>query len=163
MGERFAFRSHMPASAESVYGFHARPDALSRLTPPWESATVYEQSGGIEDLGSRVKIRLKIGPLAQTWIAEHQACEPGRMFRDVMVSGPFKKWEHTHLFEPDGAETSWLEDRVEYEMPLGWLGKTFGGWYVRKRLKRMFAWRHEVTSRAVGAETLADGKGAGAG
>lgn len=151
MSEQFVFRSRMPASAEKVYRFHAEPDALARLTPPWETATVVDQTGGIEDLGSRVTLRLKIGFLSQTWVAEHSACEPGRMFRDTMVSGPFKKWEHTHFFLPDGANTSWLEDRVEYEMPLGWLGKTFGGWYARKRLSRMFHWRHAVTAEAVAA------------
>jgi hypothetical protein len=149
VSETFVYRTRMPASAEIVYRFHAQPDALARLTPPWEAATVYEENGGIEDIGSRVKIRLKIGALSQTWVAEHAACELGRMFRDVMVAGPFHKWEHTHLFQPDGADASWLEDRVEYEMPLGWLGKTFGGWYARKRLQRMFAWRHRVTAEAV--------------
>ena len=153
----------MPASAERVYQFHAEPDALERLTPPWEAATVFEQNGGIEDLGSRVRIRLRIGPITQFWIAEHAACEPGKMFRDVMVSGPFKKWEHTHLFSADGANASWLEDRVEYEMPLGWLGKTLGGWYARRRLGRMFAWRHEVTAQAVRrSEVLAAAKSGGA-
>jgi ligand-binding SRPBCC domain-containing protein len=158
MSDVFIWRSRMPASAESVYAWHAQPEALTRLTPPWENATVYEQTGGIEELGSRVKIRLKIGPLSQTWVAEHAACERGRMFRDVMVSGPFKKWEHTHLFEPDGPNGSWLEDRVEYEMPLGWLGRTFGGWYARKRLARMFAWRHAVTAKAVAESTTAPGE-----
>jgi ligand-binding SRPBCC domain-containing protein len=155
VSEVFVYRSHMPASAERVYRFHAAPDALARLTPPWESSTIYEQNGGVGDLGSRVRIKLRIGPITQYWIAEHAACEPGRMFRDVMVSGPFKKWEHTHLFSADGANASWLEDRVEYEMPLGWLGRAFGGWYARRRLKRMFAWRHEVTAKAVAGEVSA--------
>ena len=166
MSEIFVFRSRMPASAESVYRFHAEPEALTRLTPPWEHAMVYEQTGGIEDLGSRVKIRLRVGPFSQTWVAEHAACEPGRMFRDVMVSGPFKKWEHTHLFTPDGPDgddASWLEDRVEYEMPLGWLGKTLGGWYARRRLQRMFVWRHAVTAEAVSQRISAVGKSGGAG
>ena len=155
MSETFVYRSRMPASAEHVYRFHAAPDALARLTPPWENATIYEQTGGIEEIGSRVKIRLKIGPVSQTWVAEHAVCEPGHMFRDVMVSGLFHKWEHTHLFLPDGADGSWLEDRVEYEMPLGWLGRVFGGWYARRRLQRMFAWRHRVTAEAVGRASRA--------
>jgi ligand-binding SRPBCC domain-containing protein len=139
----------MPVSAQALYDFHARPDALTRLTPPWENAKVVEQTGGIEQIGSRVKIQLRIGPLTQTWTAEHAACEPGRMFRDVMIAGPFRKWEHTHLFIPDGENGSWLEDRVEYEFPLGWLGKLFGGAYTKRRLKRMFEWRHKVTADAL--------------
>ena len=139
----------MPASAEAVYAWHAEPDALTRLTPPWENARVIEQTGGIDHLGSRVKIRVRVGPVSQVWTAEHTACEPGRMFRDVMVSGPFHRWEHTHLFIPDGPNSSWLEDRVEYEFPLGWLGKLVGGAYTRRRLAGMFEFRHRVTAEAV--------------
>jgi len=141
----------MPASAEVVYEWHKMPDALLRLTPPWEKAQVMEQSGGIEELGSRVKLRVSFGPVSQIWTAEHTAFESGRMFRDTMVSGPFRRWEHTHLFIPDSATSSWLEDRVEFEMPLGWLGKMVGGSYTHRRLRRMFAWRHRVTVEALAA------------
>ncbi|HXM92574.1 MAG TPA: SRPBCC family protein, partial [Candidatus Dormibacteraeota bacterium] len=80
MSELFVYRSQMPASADVVYAFHAKPDALTRLTPPWENAHVIERSGSIEQPGSRVRIRLRVGPCSQTWTAEHTACEPGRMF-----------------------------------------------------------------------------------
>lgn len=156
MSELFVYRSAMPASAEVVYAFHAKPDALTRLTPPWENAYVIEHTGSIEKPGSRVKIRLRVGPFFQTWTAEHRACEPGRMFRDVMIDGPFRNWEHTHLFIPDGQNKSWLEDCVEYEFPLGWIGKLAGGAYTQRRLSRMFAWRHRVTSQAV-AQRAQDG------
>jgi ligand-binding SRPBCC domain-containing protein len=149
MPELFVHRSHMAASAQALYDFHAEPDALQRLTPPWENAKVVEQTGGIEDLGSQVKIQLRVGPITQTWTAEHAACEPGKMFRDAMISGPFRKWEHTHLFIPDGQNASWLEDRVEYEFPLGWLGKLVAGAYTRRRLTRMFEYRHRVTAEAL--------------
>ncbi len=157
MGELFVYRSPMPASAEAVYRWHALPDALQRLTPPWENARVVERTGGIEQAGSRVKIRLRVGPITQTWTAEHTACEPGRMFRDVMISGPFRRWEHTHLFIPDGEDASWLEDRVEYEFPLGWIGTMVAGAYTRRRLARMFAWRHNLTAEALAGEPAAVG------
>jgi ligand-binding SRPBCC domain-containing protein len=150
VSELFVYRSQMRASAEIVYAFHAKPDALMQLTPPWENARVIERTGSIEQPGARVKIRLRVGPFFQTWAAEHTACEPGRMFRDVMIAGPFRRWEHTHLFIPDGRHKSWLEDRVECEFPLGWFGKLVGGAYTRRRLSRMFTWRHRVTAEAVG-------------
>lgn len=139
----------MPASAKALYDFHARPDALQRLTPPWENAKVIEQTGGIEQIGSRVKIQLRVGPITQTWTAEHAACEPGLMFRDVMISGPFRLWQHTHLFVPEGENSSWLEDRVVYEFPLGRIGRLFAGGYTRRRLQRMFEYRHQVTADAL--------------
>jgi uncharacterized protein len=149
MCELFVFRSRMPASAEAVYLWHTLPGALIRLTPPWEKAQVVEEIGGIEQIGSCVKLRVAIGPVSQIWTAEHSAFEPGRMFRDTMVSGPFHRWEHTHLFIPETPSTSWLEDRVEFVLPLGWLGKLLGAGYTHRRLRRMFAWRHRVTSEAL--------------
>jgi ligand-binding SRPBCC domain-containing protein len=151
MSQLFVYRSRMPASADTVYRFHALPDALERLQPPWESARVVARTGGIEQPGSRVTLRVKVGPLAMTWIAEHTACEPGKMFRDSMISGPFPRWEHTHLFLPLDETTSNLEDHVEYDLPLGRLGALVAGWYIRRRLNRMFAWRHRVTAEAVAA------------
>jgi len=152
VSELFVYRTQMPASASAVYAWHAEPDALTRLTPPWENARVIERTGSIEQSGSRVKIRLRVGPFFQTWTAEHTACEPGRMFRDVMIAGPFRRWEHIHLFIPEAQNKSWLEDRVEYEFPLGWFGKLVGGAYTQRRLSRMFAWRHRVTAEALAQE-----------
>ena len=145
MSEIFTFRSHMPASAEEVYRLHAEPDALERLTPPWEKVRVVGRTGGIEQPGAQTTFRLSVGPFSQEWIAEHTACVPGKMFRDVMVRGPFRRWEHTHEFQREGADSSWLEDRVEYEFPLGRLGRLVGGVYTQGRLQRMFAWRHKRT------------------
>lgn len=147
MSDTFSYRSKMPASADTVYRFHSEPDTLEKLTPPWEKAKVVARTGGIETPGSRVTLRVSIGPFHQEWVAEHVACEPGKMFRDVMVSGPLRKWEHTHEFTPDSENSSWLEDRVEYDFPLGWLGKLFGGAYTRRRLQRMFEWRHSATAQ----------------
>jgi ligand-binding SRPBCC domain-containing protein len=151
MSETFTFRSKMPASAEEVYRFHGEPDALERLTPSWEKVKVIERTGSIEQLGSTVTLRITVGPFTQDWLAEHVACEPNVMFQDAMRSGPFRRWEHTHRFLPDTAHSSWLEDTVEYEFPLGWLGKLIGGAYTRRRLQRLFEWRHQTT-----AEQLAD-------
>jgi ligand-binding SRPBCC domain-containing protein len=82
MPELFVKRTRFPVSAERLFGWHAEPEALDRLTPPWEHARVIRRTGTIRDVGSRVEIRVRIGPLWQTWISEHTACEEGRMFRD---------------------------------------------------------------------------------
>ena len=147
MSEMFRYRSRMPASAETVYQVHAEPDALKQLTPPWEKAQVVSRTGSIEKPGSRVTLRVAVGPFLRDWVAEHAACQPGRMFRDVMISGPFRRWEHIHEFLPESDTSSWLQDTVEYEFPLGWFGKLFGGRYTRKRLQLMFEWRHKATAQ----------------
>lgn len=144
----FNFRSRIPAPAYVVFRWHARPDALERLTPPWERAQIIDRTGGIQN-GARVTLLVGRWPLRVKWIAEHCDYVEGRQFRDIQVRGPFARWDHTHLVTPDGPDACWLEDRIEYALPLGGLGQLVAGWYVRRKLRRLFAYRHRVTADAV--------------
>jgi ligand-binding SRPBCC domain-containing protein len=151
MIETFTLRSKILASAEAVYRFHTEPGVLERLTPPWEKSQVVARTGSIEQPGSQVTLRISVGPFSQNWIAENVAVLPNQMFRDVMRTGPFRHWEHTHKFIPESEHSSWLEDTVEYEFPLGKLGKFVGGAYTHRRLQRLFEWRHKVTAEQLAA------------
>src|SRR5271155_3560481 len=136
---RFIARSRIEAPAEAVFRWHAEPGALERLTPPWEELEVVQAAPGIRN-GDRGILRVRIGPFPVRWSFEHSDYVEGRQFRDVQTSGPFRRWDHTHQFTPDGPHACWLEDQVEYELPLGWLGNVFGGWLVRHKLQRLFAY-----------------------
>lgn len=140
----FEKRTRIAASAARVFAFHERPDAHALLTPEWSGQRIIERAPSLA-VGSRAKVEVKIGPVKQLIIAEHTAYEPGVMFRDEQIKGPFAKWEHTHRVEPDGEDASFLIDHVEYELPLGILGRIFGGWYARRNLERLFEYRHQVT------------------
>jgi hypothetical protein len=143
----FTFRSRVPAPAEAVYAWHSRPLAFQRLQPPWETATVEHEEGAFGTDGFRVRIRTGlIGPLGATWLAEAFDYAPGVRFRDRQLKGPFARWTHTHSFVPDGPTASFLEERIEYAVPLGALGRLFGGRMVRRRLEAMFAYRHALTA-----------------
>ncbi len=142
----FLLRSPMPASAEEVFAWHARPAAFSRLQPPWENVDIRDVSGPFAD-GQRVSIRTQmLGPIGKTWVAEVYDVQSGRGFRDRQISGPFAEWEHSHRFEPIGDSGSILEDRIAYRLPLGLAGRLLGGGMVRDRLAGMFAYRHAVTA-----------------
>jgi uncharacterized protein len=144
----FVAASRMQASAEALFRWHAEPGALERLTPPWERMEMIERAAGIRD-GDRGAMWIYMGPLRLRWTFEHSGYIEGRQFRDVQTSGPFRRWEHTHLFIPEGAEACRLEDRIEYELPFGILGKLLGGWLVRRKLTRVFEYRHRVTAEAM--------------
>lgn len=70
------------------------------------------------------------------------------MFADRMLEGPFASWLHKHIVTPKGPNQCVLTDEIEYELPLGILGRIFGGGFARRNLERMFDFRHEVTQRA---------------
>ena len=150
--ELFVKRSRFATPVEAVFGWHAQPGAFTRLTPPWERIELLEESGGIQD-GARVVLRIHAGPFSVRWVALHQGYIENRQFQDVQIEGPFAKWEHTHLFEPDGPGACFLEDRVEYALPFGWLGRLAGGAFTRRKLRLLFDYRHAVCRRGVGEKT----------
>jgi ligand-binding SRPBCC domain-containing protein len=53
------------------------------------------------------------------------------------------------LFLDDGHGGTILRDEVEYQPPLGFLGRWFGGGVIRRKLDRMFTYRHETTRRLI--------------
>ena len=156
MSEVFVRRTRIGAPAEEVFRWHARPGALERLTPPFSPVEVVERKGGIAD-GARVVLKIPVGPTHVRWVAEHRDYIEGRQFRDVQVEGPFARWEHTHRFEPDGPHASFLEDRVDYALPLGAAGALVGGPFVRGMLDRMFAYRHRTTVEDIAAHSAYSG------
>lgn len=140
--------TRIAATPERVFAFHESPGALERLTPPWESVEV-ESGGGSLKPGSRVVLKTKLGPLSLRWVAEHTEYDPPRMFADRQVSGPFASWYHRHKFIDDGVGGTWLQDVVDFEPPLGAVGRTLGGAYLTRKLDRMFTYRHETTRRII--------------
>ncbi|MGE0820990.1 MAG: TIGR01777 family oxidoreductase [Candidatus Binatia bacterium] len=155
--ETFVHRTRIPAPADVVFRWHGQPGALERLTPPWESVEVVERAGGIQN-GDRVVLRMRLGPLSQQWVAEHRDYQEGVQFRDVQISGPFAHWVHTHRMRPDGPAACYLEDQVEYALPLGVLGYWGGSAFVREKLERLFTYRHRVTVDDVTAHARWTGK-----
>jgi ligand-binding SRPBCC domain-containing protein len=144
---RFVKESVIEASAKRVFAFHEAPDAFERLQPPWQQAEIVQPPTSLE-VGTRVELRIRLGPFWQTLIAEHVAYEPGKMFADRMLKGPFASWLHRHIVSPRGPDRCVLTDDIEYELPLGLLGRIFGGALARRQLEQMFDYRHEVTRRA---------------
>ncbi|HEU0122571.1 MAG TPA: SRPBCC family protein [Bryobacteraceae bacterium] len=143
---RFCFESILRASPEDVYAFHARPDALSLLLPPWPPARVLERKGGLE-AGAFTVIRMGYEPFGCNWTAVHTECIPNVLFTDEQQRGPFRYWRHRHLFirQEDGG--CLLRDEVTCALPFGldWLVRPLLQW----QLNQMFIRRHAVTARHV--------------
>ncbi len=138
----FTLSSEISAPVEALRDWHFRPGAFGRLNPPWEKARVISAPGALVD-GARAIIEIQAGPIKQRWIADHEITPDG--FIDRQASGPFAFWEHRHLFEATGPMTSRLTDAIAYRLPMGLPGRIFGSALVRKKLERMFHYRHTVT------------------
>jgi uncharacterized protein (TIGR01777 family) len=142
--QRFVFRSPIAASADAVFNWHGQPGAFERLAPPWENVRVLEQTGGLED--GRVVLAVRAGGLWTRWVAQHCDYKSGEQFCDVQTEGPFRHWRHCHCVIPDGPDRCFLEENIEYALPYGRLGDLLGTSLVRKKLERMFRYRHAITA-----------------
>ncbi len=144
---KFLKESVIAASAARVFEFHEAPDAFARLQPPWQTTEIIMPPSSLA-VGTKVVLRTKVGPIWQTIEVEHVEYEPGRMFADQMLRGPFASWLHRHVVTPLGPESCALTDDITYELPFGAIGRLFGGRFARHQLARLFAFRHEVTRAA---------------
>ncbi|MFZ5572982.1 MAG: TIGR01777 family oxidoreductase [Thermodesulfobacteriota bacterium] len=141
----FTKTSRIEALPQTVFQWHVRPGALERLTPPWESVTMLEKTGQGIETGARVRFRIKTGPFNSDWIAEHTEFIENEMFRDRQAKGPFAQWEHTHRFHPAGETACLLEDTIRYRLPMAPFGPLAAGRFVKRKLERMFTYRHAIT------------------
>ncbi|MDX2034949.1 MAG: SRPBCC family protein [Blastocatellia bacterium] len=145
--QRYSRETEIEASPEVVFAWHEEAGAVERLTPPWERVEMVERASDLR-VGARVVFRVFMGPIGQIWVAEHTVYEPPHLFEDVQRQGPFASWVHRHRFERTARNTTRMIDEVEYELPMGWLGEVFGGGFTRRKLERMFEYRHRVVAEA---------------
>ena len=143
----FVASTLIPAPADAVFDWHEAPGAFQRLPPSWEPVRVLRHEGGIKD-GARVSLLVGPWPLALEWELEHRDYRHGRSFTDVQVTGPFRFWQHVHRMVPQGPDACLLEDTIEYELPLGLVGRLLGQPFMQRKLSRLFAYRHAVTRQA---------------
>ena len=142
--EVFSLSSRIARPAAEVFAWHERPGALQRLCPPWEQIELGGTHPGVRN-EAQIEVRGKVGPFWSTWRVEHRDYIEGKQFCDVMLSGPFARWEHLHEFMPDGANACVLKDTINYRLPYGKIGHAAGAAFTRRKLARMFKWRHAVT------------------
>lgn len=101
--------------------------------------------------GDEVELRMRVGPISFSWVAVHRNFEENRRFDDIQKSGPFKRWHHSHIFEPVTDKTTRMIDSIQYELYGGGPVNYVGEWFVRRRLDRMFAYRHDQLASVFGS------------
>ena len=150
----FRHSSIVKGSADAVFQWHERPDAILDLIPLRRLVRIESQTGGLRDDG-RVTFSIGAGPLRLLWEARHFGYVRGKQFCDEQVRGPFKFWRHTHRIEAIDANRSLYEDRVEFAVPGGrWVQKLMTP-LVTRVLARAFARRHAIVrARIAGAMSV---------
>ena len=135
------------APLREVFDFFSRPQNLARITPP---SLQFRITGAPERTlreGDRISYTIRIAGVPMKWRTHIISWDPPHSFIDDQERGPYKVWLHRHRFI-ETAEGVRMEDRVEYELPLGFVGRTFGAWFVKREVKRIFDYRAQSIAEA---------------
>jgi len=140
----FRYKSRFEVSAKVLFDWHKRDGAIHRMIPPWQKARVITH-GGIQN-GQKTVIKMGIPgtPFRRKWVAEHVDYKEGHLFADIQRKGPFAYWKHLHKITEDGENACFLEDEIQFKLPLSDLTHRFMLKGVLRTLARAFAYRHRV-------------------
>lgn len=137
-------RQVLPISAADAWRFFSQPKNLQKITPTSMGFTPL--TGDSEPVYSGQILTYKISPLfgwPMRWTTEIVHVEEGVYFVDNQLSGPYALWHHLHRFEAKGPNAVEITDVLHYAVPGGIFGHFLIGWWVKRQVDAIFAFRAE--------------------
>lgn len=135
----------LPVSLEEAWQFFSSAGNLALITPPELDFTILSHlpDGEIYE-GMIIDYRVKpLFGISLHWQTEIVNVTRPFIFTDRQLSGPYRKWEHTHIFEPKDNGIL-MKDEVVYQLPLGIIGNIAHAVLVRKKLEQIFGFRRKT-------------------
>jgi ligand-binding SRPBCC domain-containing protein len=140
----------VPCGLADAFAFFAEAANLESITPPWLRFRIVTPQPVELRQDAIIDYRLRLHRIPLRWRTRIDRWEPGRLFVDVQVAGPFALWEHTHEFAAAAGGTL-IHDRVRYRVPAGVLGRAAHRLFVARDLAWIFDYRREAVARLLGA------------
>ncbi len=108
---------------------------------------------GLIELGESVTWEATHLGVRQRLTSQITAFDRPRHFRDSMVAGAFRRFDHDHLFEPDPADPgrTIMRDVFDYTSPGGPLGRLADRLFLAAYLTRLLERRNELIRRVAEA------------
>jgi len=130
---------------ETAWKFFSSPHNLSEITPESMKFIVLSD---VQDkpVFKGMEIDYKVSPLLgipMKWKTVISQVEDYKSFTDFQKKGPYKYWNHFHEFIPNENGVL-MKDTVDYELPMGILGKIAHQLFVKEKLKSIFDFRYRV-------------------
>lgn len=128
-------QTFMRAPVEMCFDLARNIDVHVAATGPLNHRAVSGITSGLIKLGEEVTWEGTFFGVCQHMTSKIVAFDAPHMFADEMQRGPFKRWRHTHLFEPHRGGTL-MTDEVDFASPLGALGASFDALFLKSFLTR---------------------------
>jgi ligand-binding SRPBCC domain-containing protein len=106
--------------------------------------------GGVMTLGQEVTWRARHFGIWQNLTSRITAFESPSYFRDSLVRGAFRRFDHDHFFSEHG-DITLMRDVFDYDSPFGVLGRIADRLFLKRYMKQLLVRRNAVIKAA--AET----------
>jgi ligand-binding SRPBCC domain-containing protein len=130
----------IPVPLEVAFRFFEDPHNLCLITPDWLGFRIMSIRGSPLDVGTTIVYRIRWLGVPLSWVTRIDEFERNRRFVDVQIRGPYRWWRHEHTFEERNGQTL-VRDRVDYELPLGVLGRVAHRLLICRQLRDIFEYR----------------------
>ncbi len=131
------------APIERVFDLSRDIDLHKLSSQKTKEEAIAGKTSGLIGLGESVTWRAKHFGIWLTHTSKITEFEQLNYFVDEMTKGAFKSFRHEHRFQEMESITL-MTDILEFESPLGFLGRLFNKWVLTNYLRRFLTVRNEV-------------------
>jgi ligand-binding SRPBCC domain-containing protein len=139
------------ASAERCFDLSRSIDMHMRSTTRTGERAIGGVTAGLIGLGEEVTWSARHFGIRQELTSRITAYDRPRYFRDSMVRGAFKRFDHDHYFERDGDWTI-MRDVFNFTPPLGILGGIANTLFLTRYMRRFLDERNRVIKEVAESE-----------
>lgn len=148
---RFELVTLIRAPRERCFDLSRDIDLHVRSMVDSNERAIAGKTSGLIGLGEEVTWEARHFGVLHTHRSRITEYDRPRHFRDIQIEGRFARFEHDHFFTelPDGTE---MRDVLEFDSPLGALGKLVDWLILGRYLQRLIRERNELIRAAAEAE-----------
>lgn len=143
---------YIEAPVEVCFDLARNVDIHMQTTASTNERAVSGRTSGYMENGEEVTWEAVHFGIRQRLTAKIIHMEKPYIFVDVMVSGAFHSFRHTHKFIKLGAGTV-MKDHFEYKSPLGILGNIADFLFLKKYMTRLLTVRAQELKRLAESES----------
>ncbi len=131
------------APVETVFDLACSVDLHMHSTSQTNERAVAGVTSGLVGIGDRVTWEATHFFVRQRLTVEVVQFDRPNHFRDSMVQGAFKHFDHDHYFEATDSGTR-MRDVFEYTSPFGFVGSVANVLLVNRHMRKLLETRNEV-------------------
>lgn len=135
-------------SLEEAWEFFSSPSNLKKITPPYMGFEIQSDHNNQKMFAGMI-IEYLVKPLfgfPMRWVTEITHVKEKEYFVDEQRFGPYKFWHHLHQFRTENGILVMI-DKVNYALPVGFLGRIAHKLFIRKKIEEIFDFRSEILQK----------------